>query len=82
MIALRATHPLDNVAAAMDDIHAGTAVMITLDGRDIALAVLDDVPFGCLLAIRDIPRGQPVVRGGAHAGVAVAAVRPGQRVDV
>ena len=82
MISLQATHPLDNVAAAVDDIHAGTAVVATLDGRDIALIVLDDIPFGCLMAVRDIVRGQPVVRGGKRMGVAKVSAHAGQRIDV
>jgi len=82
LISLEATHPLDNAVAAMEDIHAGADILVTLDERDIPLSVLDDVPFGCLIAIRDIPRGQPVVRGGARAGIAATAVRAGQRVDI
>ena len=80
--ALQAAHPLDNVVVAVDDILAGTAITVTLDGRDITLTVLDDVPFGCMVAIRDIPRGRPVVRGGARVGVATRSVRAGQRVDI
>jgi hypothetical protein len=79
--ALHAAHSLDNVVTAVDDILAGTAITVTLDGCDIALTVLDDVPFGCMVAIRDIPRGRTVLRGGARVGGAIGPVRAGQRVD-
>ncbi len=80
--ALQATHALDNVVIAEYDIVAGTRVRVRRGEEEFTVTAADDVPFGCLLAIRDIPRGRPVIRGGVRVGVAGAHVRPGQRVDI
>ncbi|MGB9593876.1 MAG: hypothetical protein ACPL7R_07045 [Anaerolineae bacterium] len=79
---LQTTHALDNVVMAEYDIAAGTVVRVRRGEEEIAIAAADDVPFGCLLAIRDIPRGRPVIRAGVRVGIAAAHVRAGQRVDL
>lgn len=79
---LQTTHALDNVVIAEDDIRAGALVHVRRGGEEIAIVVVDDVPFGCLLAVRDISQGRPIIRGGAQVGVAPVHVRAGQRVDI
>jgi len=79
---LQTTHAFDNVVIPEYDIAAGAQVRVRHGDAEIALHVLDDVPFGCLLAVRDIPRGHPIVRGGVQVGVAAAHIRAGQRVDI
>ncbi len=78
---LQTTHQIDNVVVAEYDLAAGEHVRVLRGEEEIPLLVLDDVPFGCLLAIRDIPRGRPVIRGGVRVGIAAVGVRAGQRVD-
>lgn len=79
---LQTTHALDNVVIAEYDIVAGARVRVRRGEEEFTVTVADDVPFGCLLAIRDIPRGRPVIRGGVRVGIAAVGVRAGQRVDL
>ncbi len=79
---LQTTHTIDNVVVAEYDIAAGALVHVRRGGDEITVVVVDDVPFGCLLAVCDIPQGRPIVRGGVRVGVASAHIRAGQRVDI
>lgn len=75
---LEVIHPLDNVVVAMEDIAAGTEVTVVHGDMEQTLQVEDDVPFGHAIAVRNIERGQPVIRGGARLGIASMLIRPGQ----
>lgn len=79
---LQTLHTLDNVVVAEYDIAAGALVQAQRGDEKFVLTVIDDVPFGCMLAVRDIPRGRPIVRGGVQVGVAAVRIRAGQRVDL
>lgn len=79
---LQTLHTLDNVVVAEYDIAAGALVQAQRGDEKFVLAAIDDVPFGCMLAVRDIPRGRPIVRGGVQVGVAAVRICAGQRVDL
>lgn len=70
--------PADNVAVAVDEIPAGTAVSV--DG--IGLVARQIIPLGHKIALTDIPCGQNVIKYGFPIGHAVAAIGLGEHVHL
>lgn len=62
---------LDNVAVALTDLQRG---------EDVPLRLLEDIPRGHKVALRDIPSGAEVIKYGLPIGTATRAIRAGERV--
>jgi altronate dehydratase small subunit len=79
-------HPSDNVAVALTDLVAGVIVEVErLSGETRQLeqvATRATVPFGHKVALRPVPRGQPVLKYGEVIGLASTAIAPGDHVHV
>ena len=67
-------HPSDNIAVALRDISAGTAVSI--GGRDYIAE--EPIPFGHKMALCDIGENEDVIRYGCPIGHTTKAVHAGQ----
>lgn len=74
----------DMVGVAVQDIVPGPGVTgrVQATGQEVLLNVLDDVPLGHKVALRDIGAGQPVIKYGIEIGLATSDVRAGQHVHV
>jgi len=70
--------PADNVAVALSEISKSEGA--ELCGETVA--VLDDIPFGHKVALRDIPAGADVVKYGHRIGRAACAISRGALVGV
>ena len=70
-------NPADNVAVAIRDVSAGSR--FDVDGMEVM--VLDAVPAGHKVALRDMPQGENVVKYGFPIGHLVSAVPQGGLVD-
>jgi altronate dehydratase small subunit len=70
--------PDDNVATAVQDLAPG--VIITIDST--AINLLEPIPFGHKLALRDIRRGEDIIKYGEVIGRATAAIKKGAHVHV
>jgi predicted RecA/RadA family phage recombinase len=70
-------NPKDNVAVALEDLHAGDRVTLP-DGS--GLTVAGDVPAGHKVALREISAGCEVVKYGENIGNAVETIRRGEWV--
>jgi altronate dehydratase len=66
----------DNVATALEALAAGR----TVRAGGAAVTVLESVPKGHKLALREIRAGEPVVKYGSAIGVASATIQPGAHV--
>jgi len=71
-------HPDDNVATAVSAVEPGER--ISVDASEIT--ILEPIPFGHKLALRDIPRGEAVIKYGETIGKATAAIKKGAHVHV
>lgn len=78
---LEVTHPLDNIAIAIEDIPAGSHIEVLQRGLTSDLRAMDDIPFGQHVAIKAIARGKVAIRGGLRVGVAAQDILPGQHVN-
>jgi altronate dehydratase small subunit len=57
-------HPKDDVATALRDLRKGDTVVVELNGRPLEVILRDDIPFGHKLALRNIARGEPILKYG------------------
>ena len=74
--------PDDDVGVAVADLAAGTEIgAVTLEGQAVAtVRLVDAVPLGHKVAMRDIPKGKDVIEYGRVIGVATAAAPKGGHV--
>lgn len=72
----------DNVAVAIEPIAKGDTVTYAANGQDVSLTAAQDIIIYHKIAIRDIPKGEPVVKYGEHIGIASQDIRTGEHVHV
>lgn len=74
----------DNVATIFaDGIEDGTDVEIRDKmGGCTSVATIGAVPYGHKIAVRDIRKGEPVIKYGEHIGAASADIRKGEYVHI
>ena len=74
--------PIDNVATATEEIVSGTDVLINTGFEDIAIHVIDRIPFGHKFALQDIAAGEKIIKYGEVIGVATSNIHKGQHTHV
>ncbi len=76
--------PDDVVGVAVQDIEPGSAVpgKIQSNGQQLSLDVLDPVPLGHKVALRDLGAGEQVIKYGIAIGRATRDIRAGEHVHV
>lgn len=74
----------DNVATVFrNDVQAGEELLVRdKTGQSFEMTVLNDIPYGHKLALRDIAKGEHIVKYGESIGLAVVAIRAGEHVHV
>ena len=82
-LALKVTDK-DNVATIFaNGITDGTVVEVRdKSGRSESIAVIGDVPYGHKIAVRDIARGEGIIKYGECIGRASADIRKGEYVHI
>jgi altronate dehydratase small subunit len=75
---------LDNVATIFANaLNAGTEVELRdKKGSSECLKILSDIPYGHKIAIRDIRKGEPVIKYGETIGAATGNISKGEHVHV
>ena len=71
----------DNVATAVRPLEIGVTVRIG-QGDTAAVTLVQSIPFGHKLAVRDMRRGDDIVKYGEVVGRAVADIKRGEHVHV
>ena len=74
--------PDDDVGVAVEDLKAGSEVgAVTLEGKPVgSVTLVDDVPLGHKVAMRDIASGKDVIEYGRVIGMASQAAPRGAHV--
>lgn len=67
-------HPEDSVMCVLEDAHKGDTVE-TPEGEKIVL--LEDIEFGHKVAIKDLKKGEPVIKYGEEIGYMLTAAPKG-----
>lgn len=72
----------DNVATVVDDFKAGTPIHFFLGDQEQSVQLLQDVPLGHKIAIRDISKGEEIIKYGESIGGATLNIKVGEHVHV
>jgi len=74
----------DSVAVAVEDIKKGEEVVVAyLDSpRLVKVRSLSDVPLGHKIALRNLKKGEVVLKYGEPIGIAVTDIREGEHIHV
>ena len=74
--------PKDDVGVAVADLKKGTTIgALTLEGKAVGkVKLLDNVPLGHKVAMRDLPLNKPVIKYGRPVGKAVKPISRGAHV--
>ena len=75
-------HINDNVATALADLRKGEPVSVSFEDTSISIVLNEDIQFGHKYALRDIPRGEQVLKYGLPIGKALSDIRAGDWVHV
>jgi (2R)-sulfolactate sulfo-lyase subunit alpha len=72
----------DDVGVAVEDLKKGSKVgAVTLEGRVAgAIKLLQDIPLGHKVAMRDLRKDEPVIKYGRPVGKSVAPIAKGAHV--
>jgi len=72
----------DNVATAVKDLKEGQEVMVDVDGKEVKVKLLNDVFFGHKFALKDISKGEKVIKYNEVIGKATQPIKMGEHVHV
>jgi altronate dehydratase small subunit len=75
-------HKDDNVATAVRPLEADDNITVHAGGDIIKVRLLQSIPFGHKFALKDIGRGDRIVKYGETIGLATASIRPGEHVHL
>ncbi len=71
-------NPADSVAVALRALRAGEKIPVS--GADISLEVLEDIPMGHKVALKEIKSGEPIIKYGFPIGAATSEISKGHHV--
>jgi altronate dehydratase small subunit len=72
----------DNVATVVDTIEPDTDAILEIEGKRVIVRVVERIPFGHKFAVRDIGKGELVLKYGEPIGVATMDIGAGRYVHV
>jgi altronate dehydratase small subunit len=72
----------DNVATVVETIEPGTDAILEIEGQRLIVRVFERIPFGHKFAVRDIGKGELVLKYGEPIGVATQDIGAGRYVHV
>lgn len=73
---------LDNVVVAIEPIKKGEEATYLWDGQAMATTAAEDITIYHKLSIREIKKGEPIVKYGQHIGVASVDILKGAHVHI
>ena len=73
---------IDNVCTVVETVEPSTEVSAEIDGKTVAVNVVERIPFGHKFALRPIKKGDPVLKYGEVIGLATNDIQTGQHVHV
>lgn len=72
----------DNVATVMQDVEPHREIELPIAGARLTVRTMEKIRFGHKFAIRDIKKGDRIVKYGEPIGIATQDIRSGQHVHV
>ncbi len=74
--------PNDSVATVVEEVQAGSDVLLEVNGVIKTVRVTQRIPFGHKFALKDIAKGEMVIKYGEAIGAATQDIQIGQHVHV
>lgn len=71
---------LDNVAVALTDLKPGDTVEFKIKEEAYRIEILEGIPYGHKIAIKDVKEGEKVIKYGEVIGVAITDISVGSHV--
>jgi len=75
-------HEKDNVATAIVPLKGGSTVSLEARGGKERVKILTEIPMGHKFALRDIEKGEDVIKYGQPIGLTTARIARGEHVHV
>ncbi len=75
-------HLKDDVATALTPLSKGEAVTAALDQRSVDVVLRENVPFGHKFALREIGKGEEILKYGLPIGKALSDIHAGEWVSI
>jgi altronate dehydratase small subunit len=75
-------HEKDNVAVALETLNAGTEVSVKVQGRVEKVQLLSNIPKGHKFALKDLDKGEAVIKYGEPIGQSTVKISRGEHVHV
>jgi len=72
----------DNVATALRQLQQGDSVQVSIEDYSVTTPLLQGIPFGHKYALKDIRKGETVIKYGETIGLATEDIQQGQHVHV
>ncbi len=72
----------DNVATASRQLEQGDSIQFEIGGDVLDITLSQSIPFGHKFALRDIERGEPIIKYGEVIGLAATAIKKGQHTHI
>ncbi len=72
----------DNVATLLEDVTAGTEVLVRLGSKTDTVNARENITFGFKIAVSDIARGADIIKYGEPIGIASSDIKRGDMVHV
>ena len=72
----------DNVATMIDRVERGEDVEVTIGRRKMVITAEDEIPFGHKIALKEIKKGEKVIKYGEPIGQATRDIKKGEHVHV
>jgi altronate dehydratase small subunit len=75
-------HKDDNVATAVSPLEAGDNITVEKGDDTVRVRLVHSLPFGHKFALKDIGRGDRIIKYGETIGLATKDIRPGEHVHL
>lgn len=75
-------HEKDNVATALAQLNADTEISVGVQGRTDKIKLLSDIPMGHKFALKDMKKGDAVIKYGEPIGQSTMEIFRGEHVHV
>jgi altronate dehydratase small subunit len=73
---------VDNVATVIQDVESGDVVTAKLEEERFTVKAREKIPFGFKVAVKSIPKGEPILKYGEVIGKARTKIEEGSLVHI
>jgi altronate dehydratase small subunit len=72
----------DNVATALRQLEEGDSISVEVEDGVVAVVLRQSIPFGHKFSLKDIERGEPIIKYGETIGQATEKINRGEHVHI